>query len=562
MEVPLVPQTNRKKTPMYLIPLTIAITLVSILVYYYPAFLRFHTPNNTVLIVNGQKIHSAIYVENNEILIPVDVIRDKFDPDFYYDRNTKIAIVTTKDKVLEMKTDKLTGYINSEEISFEAPIREINGKLFVPIEVLAPLYKLDIEYYDSANSVVIRDKKRPVQKAVITSDYTFLRKHPTLRSPWILKLKAGEEVTVYKEENNWLQVLTTKGKVGYIKESKSQLIAVAWEPYIRNEVNIPWSPLGGKINLTWDNVYSRPYSFSKAPFIKGANVLSPTWFHLTSEGYIKNQAYKPYVEWAHENNYQVWALFSNSFDPDLTHRVLSDPVKRKKVRNQLLVLAELYQLDGINIDFENMYYEDKDLFVQFIKEITPFLHEMDLTVSVDVTVLSQSKRWSLVYDRKTLGDTVDYMIIMAYDQYPHSSKVAGPVSSIYWTERKLKEILEIVPHDKLILGVPFYTRLWREQKTEDDNIKVTSQALSMENAEKLLHEHNVQPVLDTKTGLMYGEYKEGDSKYKIWLETAQSMRKRVDLIKKYDLAGLASWRRGFEKPEIWDVIAEEIEKRP
>ena len=235
---------------------------------------------------------------------------------------------------------------------------------------------------------------------------------------------------------------------------------------------------------------------------------------------------------------------------------------RKNVINQLVVLARLFRLDGINIDFENIYYEDKDLFTQFLRELTPILHEQGLTVSVDVTVRSNSPNWSMVYDRPAISKIVDYVAVMTYDEHWRTSPVAGSVASLPWVEAGLIRMLEQVPREKLLLGVPFYTRIWEEEELADGTIQVTSKALSMRQAEETLKANNALISVDEAAGQNFGIYEDKGKVYKIWIEDEFSMRQRIELVRKYDLAGVASWRRGFEKSHIWDIIIEELTKRP
>lgn len=546
--------TPQQRKGLKIVILVIIVLLLSILAYYYPAFQKWEIPDDALLIINGQEIESKVHMEQEEILLPADTIEEHLDSYFYYDAQTEMAVVTTKDKVLEMETENLTAYVNSKEIDISVPMQEIEGQLNVPIELLAPLYNINIEKYEDVNSVIINEKEKPLQKAEVQSDHTMLRKEPEFRSSWITSLSQDEEIIVYYKENNWYRTLTKNGQAGYVKKNKIKLTEKT-KPSPKQEYKPALSPIKGKINLSWDYLYGRAERFQDAPPIRGINVVSPTWFHLEdAEGNISNEAYKPYVHWAHENDYQVWALFSNSFDPDITQEVLSDPQKRIKLRDQLLVLAELYELDGINFDFENMYYEDKRLYVQLIREVTPLLHEQGLTVSVDVTMPSGSKMWSQVYDRKALAETADYIMTMGYDQYPRDSQTPGPVSSLKWTEEKLQETLELVPNDKLVLGIPFYTRLWEVKEQDDGSKEVSSRALGMQEAENFIQNNNLEPEFDEETGLKYAELEQENTTYKIWLETAESIQKRIELVNEYNLAGVASWRRGFENEEIWDVI--------
>ncbi|MGI6235898.1 MAG: glycosyl hydrolase family 18 protein, partial [Christensenellales bacterium] len=273
---------------------------------------------------------------------------------------------------------------------------------------------------------------------------------------------------------------------------------------------------------------------------------------------IESKADISYIEWAHKNDLAVWALINNDFDPDITHEFLSSSEIRDKIIRQILMYAELFRLDGINLDFENVYLEDKDLLVQFVRELTPILREAGIVVSMDVTVKSTSPNWSLCYDRKELGKVVDYMILMAYDEHWATSPVSGSVASIGWVERGIAALLEVVPPEKIILGLPFYTREWEETPTENGNTAIKSRALSMAQVKQILEKNETQMSWDERAGQNFAYYKKGDSVFKIWLEDEMSIELKAALIKKYDLAGAASWRKGFEEPEIWDVLYDNL----
>ncbi|MHB8961900.1 MAG: glycosyl hydrolase family 18 protein, partial [Saccharofermentanales bacterium] len=252
----------------------------------------------------------------------------------------------------------------------------------------------------------------------------------------------------------------------------------------------------------------------------------------------------------------------NSFDPDITRAVIRDYDKRYKVISQLLILAELLDIDGINIDFEDVYYEDSAYLTQFVRELTIMLHEQDLTVSMDVTIRSSNPNWSMVFDRPELAKVLDYMAVMTYDEHWASSPKAGSVSSIPWVRSSLERILEQIPKHKLLLGVPFYTRLWEEAPQTDGTVKVSSKAYSMNGIRNILESKEAVMLYDEAAGQNYATYTEDGKVYKTWLEDEASMRQRIGIMREYGLAGVASWRRGFEDAEIWDIIKEEIESRP
>jgi spore germination protein YaaH len=256
----------------------------------------------------------------------------------------------------------------------------------------------------------------------------------------------------------------------------------------------------------------------------------------------------------------VWGVVTNSFDPDLTHIILNNSETREKIVQQILVYAKLYQLDGINIDFENVYLKDKDMLTQFVRELVPMLKEQGLIVSMDVTVKSSSENWSMCYDRKALAEVLDYMAVMTYDQHWASSPTAGSVAQLSWVEYGIEKLLNEIPSEKLLLGLPFYTREWKEE-TIDGKKKVSSRAISMDTAQKIIKEKNAVVTWDEKSGQNYAEYKEGQAVYRIWLEDAQSINLKSSLVHKYDLAGAAAWRRGFESEDIWKVLNNNLKEK-
>jgi spore germination protein YaaH len=328
---------------------------------------------------------------------------------------------------------------------------------------------------------------------------------------------------------------------------------------------VAWKVLGNKINMTWEAVYDQKIDTAQIGPMQGVNVVSPTWFELAEDnGTIKGKADPAYLKWAYQQGLQIWALFSNDFEPDRTTKALATVERRFFMIQQLLAFAEVYGLQGINIDFENVHTSDKGNFVQFVRELTPLLHEQGLVVSIDVTPKSNSEMWSLFLDRAALGRVVDYMMVMAYDEHWASSPKSGSVASLPWTENSIVRIMEEdgVPASKLILSMPLYTRIWTEKKGADGKISVTSKAVGMDKVKEITAAKKLKPVLDTAVGQNYVEYTEDGALNRIWIEDDVSMQARVALVRKYDLAGVATWQRAFQTATIWKTIDDAMKKRP
>lgn len=585
MDPTLAPRAERKKRPSFAVYLLVALLLsfaITAGVWYIQMM-----PNQTKvapfpqsdgkvisIAFQGTVTEGAALAREGEILLSMDWLKEHVDPMIYRDEPTNSVIITTENKVLQLRNNQVEAFVNDKPFTLRFPVEEAEGKIFVPVQPLDKLYPLAAKLTSDGQAAVVNRTDFPVQLGKVLpinkkETTVAVRTDATHKAPWVAEVSADEEVEVHGEKAGWYLVQMGDGISGYMDKKYVSLSGIRMgQPLMEQKEVIrskpAWSPLGGKINLVWEHVHSKNPAVGEIPSLPGVNVISPTWFSLVNEqGHVASKAHLPYVKWAHDRGYQVWALFSNNFDPDLTQAVIGNYELRQKMIRQLLEYATLYDLDGINIDFENVYLQDKANLVQFVRELTPYLHDQGLVVSIDVTIKSLSETWSLFYDRKALAETVDYMMVMTYDEHWAGSPKSGSVASLPWVEKGLKGVLEEVPNHKLLLGVPFYTRLWQEEKDDNGNIKVSAKAYSMGYIEEWLAARNLQPVLDAKSGQMYAEWRDDKGTvFKVWLENEGSMAKRAQLVKKYDLAGIAAWRRGFELPGTWQTIKTELEKLP
>lgn len=515
-----------------------------------------------VIVYEGSRTNSSYLLEGDQILLPFEFLKEKIDPAIFWDEPTNSVIVTTKDKVLRMKSGEVVAYLNKKPVDLQVPVKEVDGTRYVPLDPLEKLYAFSFDQKAGTDVLVVEKEGYEIQQAKVISDKEkqMVRVGASYRTPIVAEVSGGEIVDVLRKEEDWYRVLTASGIAGFLPAKAvdfTNVRKVGLDHPAESEPYTVWKPDGKKINLVWEHVVNRNPNIATIGALPGVNVVSPTWFEMKdAEGTLLNRADAGYVKWAHQRGYKVWGLVTNGFNPDWTKAVLSSYDKRDHLIAQILHYAHMYNLDGINIDFENVYLEEKERLVQFVREMTPYLHQQGLTVSIDVTIKSTAETWSMFLDRKALAQVVDYMAVMTYDEHWAASPKAGSVASLPWVENGLQGVLEEVPHEKLLLGVPFYTRLWTEAKQADGKIKVSSKAYSMNGAAEWIKERKLTPKLDEASGQNYVEYKDpkDGNVYKMWLEDVSSMQKRIDIVNKYDLAGVASWRRGFEVPEIWEAI--------
>lgn len=553
---------NKHKKNKLLWGFLLSFTLIisSILLLFYPFASKdkasYFDGENPILI-DGQQAGNAI-IENGNVYLPLSIWQEEIDSSITYDSSSNSVIVTTSDKVVQFPSESVSYFVNDESVELQFhPLKDENGEIYLALDPLVPFYPLRYSVLDDNQAILIEKDGQETIASTITSeikkeDYWRLRTEASFYSPYVDEVKNGESVSIEKTEGDFYFVRKENGVAGYIKKNmvdKGETVKVS-VPFDEYEPQL--NAVEGPIQLTWESVYTKNPDTDSITEMEGVNVVSPTWFKLSgNKGNVSNLGSTAYVEWAHEQNYQVWGLFSNDFDPDKTHAVLKDFHTRQKVIRQLLVYSEMYQLDGINIDIENVNEEDGQYVTQFVREATPYFHQAGLTVSMDITFIAEGN-YSAFLERDHLSEIVDYLIVMAYDEHWGSSPIAGSVASLPWVESNLQTLMEEVPNDKLVLGVPLYARLWEEK----ENGEMSSEALSMEKVEEWLKEYQVTPTYDEASGQNYGEYYDESTKstYKIWLEDATSLAKRAELVDKYDLAGLASWSRYFANEDAWTAL--------
>lgn len=313
-----------------------------------------------------------------------------------------------------------------------------------------------------------------------------------------------------------------------------------------------------KINLVWQPVVDEANDLSQIAKLPGVNIVSPSWFVIdNANGHIKDNGDFLYARDLKKKDYKIWALITNDFNPELTHKWLNDEKAKAYIIRQMVFYAQRYPIDGYNFDFENIYDSDKDALSRFVEEATGELHKQGITVSMDITVASDTANWSSCYDRAVLGKTVDYLVLMAYDEHGRLSKTAGSVASINWVENGVKNLIAQVPPEKVILGVPLYMRLWEESSIG----RVTASTLSMAQADELKKAKKAKSIWLPNEGQYYFSYRENGKTYHVWQEEAKSLQLKAALVRKYNLAGIASWRKGFETPRIWQVLDRELRRR-
>lgn len=512
--------------------------------------------DEVVLILDDEMVEAAnsILIENNNIYLSFEFVKNHFDNNIYIDEKGKKAFISLSNKDFQMEDENLTNLVKQSEIEINIPLKIINSTEYLPINQLSKVFSINVNFNQDSKTVIIDRFLNEANFSKIEFDNVNIYSKKSTKSHAIDMVNKGSMVKILAEDDEWYEVRTDKGYFGYVekKYTNEELKNIEYD----NKINhVREQGLDeGKINVTWEYVHEKTPDISNEEKIPGLDVVTPTWFSVSNEGIVINKGDFDYVNQAHEKGYKVWGLVDNSFDPKLTSEIINNEEMKQKVIAQIAFYASLYDLDGINIDFENIYYEDKDALVGFVEDLTNILKKQNLTVSIDVTVPDGSERWSKVYDREKLAQIVDYVALMAYDEHWATSPVSGSVASIGWVERGIEKSLEYIPKEKLLLGIPFYTRIWKETKDSNGKTEVSSKAVPIKNVEEILDKYDAEISWDDETGQYFATYKDEDATYKVWIEDTESIKLKLELAKEHGVMGIASWRKGYEYDEVWEVI--------
>lgn len=494
------------------------------------------------LVIGTEKLEERGLVDGDRVYLPLDVVNTYLNQRYYWD--------SVNQQILYATPSELTSASASSEAGDKVWVKD--DKVYLNLTYVQEFTDLDAYITKDPYRIAIQYKFKNV-KTVTVKKNTSIRYRGGIKSAILTSVKKGTKLRLIEEMENWDQVATDDGYIGYIDKKKvGEAEKTKFERSFKRE-QYSYLTMDSKVNMVWHQVTStdaNAYFADATANMTGVNVISPTWFYLTdTSGNIASIASADYVSQAHEKGLQVWGLIDNFTQEVSTTETLSSTAARQNIISQLIQAAQDVGMDGINVDFESLSEDVGTHFLEFLRELSIECHKNNLVLSVDNPV---PEDFTSHYDRAEQGRVVDYVIIMGYDEHYVGSE-AGSVASLPWVEQGIQDTLDEVPAERVINAIPFYTRLWR---TTGGN--VTSEAIGMDQAQQTIAENNVETYWDKTTSQNYGKYDIDNSTYQIWLEDAQSVAEKVKLVSKYDLAGVSAWKLGFENNGIWQVISDNL----
>lgn len=510
--------------------------------------------NSVALIQNGELLEEQAVLIGGEPYAAYTYVESQLNSCFYWDEETKGILLTTSGGVQTLLPGDAA--ITKTPGGQPAVQQESDGTVYISLDVVKEYTDLDYAYYSDPNRVVIRNEWDGVEQATVQSDTAQVRQKGGIKSLILADVQKGDTLLYLENLDNWCKVMTADGYTGYIQtEDISEPEAI--EARTAKKDSYERITRDHKINLVWHQSTSTESNDAMAEMtaeMTGVNVISPTWFSVTDEtGTISSLASADYVKLAHEAGREVWGLidnFNEAFDEttDLAYASV-----RSRIIEQLLAEAASCGMDGINVDFENLKEAGIPHYLQFLRELTSAAHAQNLVVSVDTPV---PQAYTMYYQRGEQARFVDYMIVMAYDEHFAGSEEAGSVSSLPFVQQAVEEMTRVMPADQVICGIPFYTRVWTEKFGQS---AITSEVLGMDGAKNYAKENQMTETWDASLGQNVATVETSDARYTIWMEDEQSMEEKLKVIQSADLAGVAEWKLGFERADIWSLISEYIE---
>lgn len=492
---------------------------------------------------------------DGKVMLSIDTIKKYINEYIYFDEKYDTIIVAHDTYFLKMPVNSKSITINGEQKEIQVPAQRVGEKLYVPIEEIATIYNVQVKYNEKVvlttgtiqyYKVSINNKihvKKYKQELCLTTDV----------------VKESESIEIFddytqKDADDYLWVRTENGSFGYVKKSniktKDEVL------YSTSFLTNPEDKEKKKISLAWEYAENYTPNRTNETKIASLDIVAPTWIYVKNiNGDVRECVSSSYIRWTEDVGYEVWPTIKNDeIGIEKTSLLLNDLTARENFISQIIDICKDYNFKGINLDFEHIYFEDREEYAELVRELCVMLRINGITSSVDVNVPDGADDWSKCFDSKAISEATDYIIVMAYDQYNTIAGGVGPVASLEWVEMNLNKMLKRdgIDNKKLILGVPFYSRMWKER---NGNVTAT-EAIYMKAAKNYMASKLQNTVWDDNAGQYITKYNQGNTTITIYVEDKNSLEKKIELVNKYDLAGVAAWRLGQETTDVWQVMEE------
>ena len=536
-------------------------------------YFSIYNQEDVAVITNNELTDLKAKLYDGTIYLDYDTIQQTMFDRFYYDVNDSALLYTTATDVISIPIGSTSYYVSGtpQDVGYVI-VRNEGDQLYIALDYMKNYAAFSYELYEGEPYRMDLSYEWGTNRLADVAKDNHIRTLGGIKSAILKDVKKGDTVIVINEMEEWSEVRTTDGIIGYIEnkrlenyreETLTPVAAIPEEVYPNISKDYP-------INLVWHQVTNETANEKLSEMmegVSGVNTISPTWFALSdNEGNFTSLASTAYVEQAHAMGLEVWALvddFTNSVD---TYEIFSHSAKRAHLIEQLMSTVATYSLDGLNIDFEQISAETGPHYIQFLRELSIQCRKNGIVLSVDNYV---PREFTAHYNREEQGRVVDYVVVMGYDEHWGGSEESGSVASLGFVKEGIEQTLQVVPADKIINALPYYTRIWVETPKTEEEIALedpaaetyvpyhlSSEAMSMQGAANAVERAGVTATWDDVTAQNYAEYERDGSTYKVWLEDDASITAKMQAIQSYNIAGIAGWKLGLQNNSVWPIISE------
>ena len=518
-------------------------------------YFEIYSADAVPIVLQDERIADQAIVADGVYYLPLDTVLTYFNDTFYYDSAEQLLLYATPTDIVRTAVGTTTYTENGTETDAGYVVAlNRDDKAYVALDFVRKYTNFSWEAFENPQRLQIYTEWVSVKTATIKKD-TKVRYQGGIKSSILTSVEKGDKVTVLETMEKWSKVKTQDAIIGYVENKRLSDAKDTEQTPVTDVVAPEYTSISreGKVNLVWHMVTNATANAKVDQLLatsKNVNVISPTWFALAdNQGNLSSLADADYVNKMHAQGIQVWALVKN-FDLNTevnTTEVLSRTSSRTNLISQIISGVKAYGIDGVNLDFELVPEEAGPAYVEFIRELSVSCRKEGIVFSIDNF---PPGGYNAYYDLETQGKVADYVIIMGYNEHWVGGPEYGPVASIDFVEKGITDTIASVPAEKVINALPFYSILWTLSEPTG------SEAYTMTNQAEWVAQTGGQVQWDDTACQNHAAVTQNGVNYEIWLEDAQSIGVKLNVMKKYNLAGVAAWRLGQETPDIWDVITE------
>lgn len=512
--------------------------------------------DRSAIILQNEMVEEQALIKDGVCYFDLATVHKYMNEVFYADKTENLLLYATPTEVIRTTFGE-TAYTTTEGTQ-EAGyvISFVDGdNVYVAADYVKLFTNYSYECYD--RHVQVNTEWGTRQVAQLKKD-TAVRLRGGVKSPILTQAVKGDTLEILEQMETWSKVKTADAVIGYVENKRLGEITEEMETPVTDYQAPEYTSLtaDSKICLGWHSiggVAGNDTLYSMVSGTKGMNVIAPTWFSMTDEnGAFRSFATAGYVTTAHQMGLQVWGVLDNFNYANengisiSTLNMLSSTTARQNLVKNVTDTAVGLGLDGINVDFEQLSSDCGPHYVEFLRELSIECRNKGLVLSIDNYVPFNFNDY---YRLDIQGEVADYVIIMGYDEHWHGSKDPGSVASISYVSDGLDRTLQEVPANKVVNALPFYTILWKTEGTD-----VTDEYITMRNEADFMSKAGVSAEWDEVTCQNYAEWTSGSVNYQIWLEDAESIAVKLNMMTTKNIGGVAVWRLGYGTQAAWELI--------